>query len=147
MDRSAADLILTRGVTNMNRSMPPGVVIPELPYADVREAADWLCRAFGFTERLRIGNHRAQLVLGAGSIVVVQGADLQCACAILVRVNDVDKHFAQARQSGAQIISPPSDYPYGERQYTVEDPGGHRWTFSQSIEDVDPAVWGGMLIE
>ena len=34
----------------MNRSIPPGV-IPELPYPDVREAVDCLCRSFGFTER------------------------------------------------------------------------------------------------
>jgi hypothetical protein len=54
----------------MNRSMPPGVIIPELPYPDVREAAAWLCHAFGFTERLLIGNHRAQLTYGSGSIVV-----------------------------------------------------------------------------
>jgi len=27
------------------------------------------------------------------------------------------------------------------------DPGGHRWTFSQSIADVDPADWGGTLKE
>ena len=24
--------------------------------------------------------------------------------------------------------------------------GGHRWTFSQSIADVDPAEWGGVLV-
>jgi uncharacterized glyoxalase superfamily protein PhnB len=46
---------------SINRSMPPSAVIPELPYPDVREATDWLCRAFGFKERLRIGDHRAQL--------------------------------------------------------------------------------------
>ena len=43
----------------MNRSMPPSVIIPELAYPDVREAVDWLCRSFGFVERLRIGDHRA----------------------------------------------------------------------------------------
>jgi len=34
---------------------------------------------------------------------------------------------------------PPTAYPYGERQYTAEESAGHRWTFSQSIGDVDPA--------
>jgi hypothetical protein len=53
-----------------NRSMPPSVVIPELAYPDVREAVDWLCRSFGFVERLRIGNHRAQLSFGEGSVIV-----------------------------------------------------------------------------
>ncbi len=30
-------------------------------YPDVGEAVDWLCRSFGFVERLRIGDHRSQL--------------------------------------------------------------------------------------
>ncbi len=61
----------------MNRSMPPGVIIPELPYPNVREAVDWLCETFGFTERLRIEDHRAQLQFGEGSLVVTQGRELQ----------------------------------------------------------------------
>jgi uncharacterized glyoxalase superfamily protein PhnB len=32
--------------------------------------------------------------------------------------------------------------PFGERQYTVEDLEGHRWTFSQSIADVPFEAWG-----
>jgi len=55
-----------------NRSIPNCTVIPELAYADVGEAADWLCDAFGFTVRLRIGNHRAQLNVGDGAMVVTE---------------------------------------------------------------------------
>ena len=64
---------------------------------------------------------------------------------ILVHVDDVDSHHARAKESGARIINPPTDYPFGERQYTAEDIGGHRWTFSQTIADVDPGTWGGEL--
>ena len=63
----------------------------------------------------------------------------------MVRVDDVDAHYERATGAGARIISPPTDYPYGERQYVVEDIGGHRWTFSQSIADIDPQTWGGTL--
>ena len=66
---------------------------------------------------------------------------------VLVRVEDADVHHVRAVAAGARIVNPPTDYPYGERQYTVEDPGGHRWTFSESIADVDPADWGGTLVE
>jgi len=62
-------------------------------------------------------------------------------------VADIDNHFERARQSGAKIVSPPADYPYGERQYTAEDIGGHHWTFSQTIADMDPSTWRGMLFE
>ena len=55
-----------------NRSIPASTVIPELAYANVADACDWLCRAFGFTLRLRIANHRAQLNVGDGAIVVTE---------------------------------------------------------------------------
>ncbi len=136
-----------------NRSMPPGTVTPVLAYRDVGEAVAWLCEAFGFKERLRIGNHRSQLVVGDASVVVAaRPAELQhlrgeATHSIMVRVADVDRHYTHVKQSGARIISPPVDYPFGERQYTVEDLGGHRWTFTQSIADVDPAEWDGILTD
>lgn len=127
-----------------NRSMPPGVIIPELPYEDVNMAAAWLCQAFGFKERLRIGNHRCQLSFGQSSVVVIERKEPGIS-SILVHVDDVDGHYERAKQFGARIINPPTDYPFGERQCTVEDLGGHRWTFSQTISDVDPKSWGGIL--
>jgi uncharacterized glyoxalase superfamily protein PhnB len=131
-----------------NRSVPAATVVPVLAYENAVEAADWLCEAFGFSVRLRIGDHRVQLVYGDGAVVVTNGGpQVGSADSVMVQVHDADAHYAQAAAGGARIISPPSDYPYGERQYTVEDPGGHRWTFSQSIADVDPAAWGGALVE
>jgi len=128
-----------------NRSMPPGVIIPELRYDNVNEAATWLCQAFGFKERLRIANHRCQLTFGEASVVAIERKG-PGASYVLVHVDDVRRHYEHAQEVGARIISPPTDYPFGERQYTVEDIGGHRWTFSQSLADVDPATWGGELV-
>lgn len=55
--------------------MPPSTVIPVLAYPDVGQAVDWLCETFGFIERWRAGNHRAQLAVGEGAVVVTeQGA-------------------------------------------------------------------------
>ena len=51
-----------------NRSMPRATVIPVLAYPDVHKAAAWLRDAFGFTLRLRIGNHRVQLNAGDGAV-------------------------------------------------------------------------------
>lgn len=130
-----------------NRSMPPSTVIPELAYPDVRAAVEWLCRTFGFVERLRIGDHRAQLTFGTGSLVVTGGSGGGAGHGVMVRVADVDAHYEHAKQRGAPIVSPPADYPYGERQYTADDPGGHRWTFSQTIADIDPGQWGGALVD
>ena len=125
-----------------NRSVPDATVIPELAYADVPEASDWLCRAFGFEVRLRIGDHRVQLTLGDGAVIVTEVGERPGTSRVLVRVEDADAHHDRASGAGARILNPPTDYPYGERQYSAEDLGGHRWTFSQSIADVDPTSWG-----
>ena len=133
-----------------NRSMPTASVIPELAYPDVSKAIDWLCRAYGFTLRLRIGNHRAQLNIGNGAIVVTKRPDglpnsADQPFAVMVRVEDVDHHYRNALQYGAEVLQAPTDYPYGERQYVTRDLCGYRWTFSQTIADVDPEAWGGSL--
>jgi uncharacterized glyoxalase superfamily protein PhnB len=130
-----------------NRSMPPGPVVPELAYADVPAASRWLCEAFGLTERLRIGGHRIQLRVGDGAIVAVEaGGEAVPAGRVLVPVADVDSHCARARRAGARVVNEPATHPFGERQYSALDLAGHRWTFSQSVFDADPASWGGELV-
>ncbi|MBN9511202.1 MAG: VOC family protein [Alphaproteobacteria bacterium] len=130
-----------------NRSMPDAAVVPELVYRDLGAAIRWLCDAFGFSLRLRIANHRAQLDAGAGAVVLVAGEPCDPppggrAAGVMVRVEDVDRHCAQSRRSGAEIVRPPADYPYGERQYACRDLGNYVWTFSQTIADVAPEAWG-----
>jgi len=137
-----------------NRSIPPATVIPVLIYPDVREAVAWLTEAFGFRERLQIGeNHRSQMIVGDGGAVIA--ADVrhdripprtgESTHSILVRVADAHAHCARAREHGAQILDEPTDHVYGERQYAAADPWGHQWTFSETLDDVDPASWGGTL--
>ena len=126
-----------------NRSMPSSAVIPVLAYADVGEAVAWLCDTFGFTERWRAASHRAQLAIGDAAVAVTEGGSGSGGANVLVRVEDVDAHYAIATDRGAQVSGPPADQPYGERQYTAVDLGGHTWTFSQSIADVAPEDWGG----
>ena len=136
-----------------NRSIPDAAVIPELAYAELDAAVRWLCEAFGFQERLRIADHRAQLLVGAGGGAIVamdrsreRGAvTAPSGHGVLGRISDVDAHFARAAAAGAEILSPPTTFPFGERQYSARDVGGHRWTFSETVSDVDPAAWGGVL--
>jgi uncharacterized glyoxalase superfamily protein PhnB len=127
-----------------NRSIPRCTVIPELIYPDVEKAVEWLCDVFGFTLRIGMGSHRAQLNVGDGAVVLMEPRGGGASRAnVLVRVEDVDRHCEHARQRGALIVREPADYPYGERQYNVEDFAGHVWTFSQSVADVHPLEWGG----
>jgi len=146
-----------------NRSMPSSTVTPVLVYPDLAQAVDWLCEVFGFTERVRIGSHRSQLTIGDGSVVATahprgsgNGPSKRSAApplrsmdsshSIMVRLANVDRHYERAKQRGAKILQAPSDYPYGERQYSAEDLGGHAWTFSQSVADVAPEEWGGTVV-
>ncbi len=138
-----------------NRSIPSAVVIPVLIYPDVREAVAWLGTAFGFAERVRIGeNHRSQLSVGDGAVII---GDVrherrpprpgEVTHSVMVRVHDVATHCEQARAHGARIVMEPTDFEYGERQYTAEDPAGHQWTFSETLADIAPEAWGGILVE
>lgn len=131
-----------------NRSIPAAAVIPELAYRDLAEAADWLCRAFGFSVRLRVGSHRVQLNEGDGAVVLVElgGDGAGAVDGVMVRIDDLDAHFLRAVQNGARVIREPATYPYGERQYSVEDFAERRWTFSESVADVDPREWGGEAV-
>jgi uncharacterized glyoxalase superfamily protein PhnB len=138
-----------------NRSIPSPTVIPVLIYPDVREAVAWLEGAFGFRERVRIGeDHRSQLTVGGDGAVIVGDVRNErrpprpgeVTHAVIVRVEDVDAHCTHARASGARIVTEPTDFPFGERQYTAEDLAGHRWTFSQTLADVAPEDWGGTSV-
>ena len=148
----------------VNGSRPPGTVVPSLIYEDVAKAIDWLCDTFGFAERLRASGpdgrvEHAQLTIGEGSVMLGRqrtgqgfgspdSAELrpprqgEVSHYVSVHVQDVDRHHDHASERGARILHPPTDYPFGERQYTAEDPAGHRWSFSQSVADVAPADWG-----
>ena len=139
----------------VNRSIPTATVVPVLIYPDVREAVTWLGAAFGFTERVRIGeDHRSQLNVGDGAVIIgdvrgdVRGDRVppragEVTHSVMVRVPNVDAHCEHAATHGARIVMTPTTFEYGERQYTAEDHAGHQWTFSETIDNVAPEDWGG----
>jgi uncharacterized glyoxalase superfamily protein PhnB len=130
-----------------NQSMPASTIIPVLGYESVPEAVEWLVRVFSFVERIRIADHRVQLNYGAGDLVVTKSTAPSSGQSVMVRVDDVDSHHVHCVHAGAKILQEPTLFPYGERQYVVEDLEGHAWTFSQSVANIDPISWGGTLVE
>jgi PhnB protein len=134
--------------------MPDPDVVPMVAYEDGVGALDWLVRAFGFRERIRVEDEtgritHAELEAGAGLIMLASPSpDYEaprrhrehCASAaswsavpwvvdgVLVHVDDVDAHCRTARAAGARILSDPeSGFP--GRRYRAEDLEGHRWMF------------------
>ncbi|AYY14200.1 hypothetical protein EF847_17345 [Actinobacteria bacterium YIM 96077] len=134
--------------------MSTQAVTPILFYADGIAAMDWLAHVFGFVEHTRWLNDdgtlaRGEMTIGDGVIMLASGwAEYEsprwhrehCTAAaswskpawvingVLVRVPDVDEHYAHAVSAGATILSEPEDRPYG-RSYRAEDLEGHRWMF------------------
>lgn len=128
---------------------------PYLLYKDVGKALDWLEKAFGFTEfgdrfegKDGTVQHAAMRISRGGDILMMGcpgpayknpkqlGARTQM---LYIDVNDVEKHFARAREAGAKILESPQDTFYGARRYGVEDPEGHQWYFAQEIRKVSSA--------
>lgn len=129
-----------------NRSIPPSTVIPVLRYPDLSAAVHWLSASFGFTERMRIAGHRVQMTVpGGGAVVAVQSeGDVKPeGTSVMIRIEDVDAHHARSTKNGARVTLAPETFSFGERQYSVIDIGGHKWTFSQTVADVAPEEWGG----
>jgi uncharacterized glyoxalase superfamily protein PhnB len=138
-----------------NRSIPSPTVIPVLIYPDVREAVAWLTAAFGFQERVQIGeNHRSQMKVGESGAVILGDIRYdrrppragEVTHSVVVRVDDARAHCERARAHGAKIIDELRDFEYGERQYSAEDFAGHQWTFSETLKDVAPEEWGGTTV-
>jgi uncharacterized glyoxalase superfamily protein PhnB len=138
-----------------NRSAPPATVTPVLFYPDVRAAVAFLEAAFGFGERVRIGEaHRAQLRVGSdGAVVVAEPGGERTPPApghvthvVKVRVEDVDAALERARAAGARVLEEPRTWEYGERSCLVEDLAGHRWELTQTVRDVEPEEWGGSTV-
>jgi uncharacterized glyoxalase superfamily protein PhnB len=138
-----------------NRSAPSTTVTPVLFYPDVRAAVAWLASAFGFEERVRIGDaHRAQLRVGSdGAVVVAETGhghsapmDGGVTQVVKVRVPDVDVAFARASECGARVVEELTTWEYGERSGVLEDLAGHHWELTQTVRDVAPEEWGGITV-
>ena len=130
-------------------------VAPFLYYDDVAAALDWLCRAFGCTERFRLEGpggivHHAELSFGDGVVLVgnigprnAGPLPMSVRSGVYVFVDDVDAHCASVRSAGVQIVSEPVELPFGDRMYLAVDHEGHEWYFAQHVRDVSLAELKG----
>jgi uncharacterized glyoxalase superfamily protein PhnB len=134
----------------------PGTV-PMLAYEDGMAAMDWLARAFGFRETMRMLTKdgrlsQGEMEAGDGGVIMLANPtpDYQspkhhresCEAAaawskvpyiidgVLVYVDDVDAHFERALAAGAAILSGVETTQFGKR-YRAEDLEGHRWMFTE----------------
>lgn len=134
-------------VRRFSRALKARAADPSLDGAaldrDVGAALDFLTRAFGFKEEMRVGtpsggvhgqaSFQGQLVM-TGQSGRFHGlrtpSDEGCATmGVFVYLADVDAHYERAKAAGAEIVDPPKDVEYG-RTYWANDLEGHPWFFT-----------------
>jgi uncharacterized glyoxalase superfamily protein PhnB len=133
-------------------------ITPYLLYEEVDAALEFLDRAFGFKEHLRLTgpegyvNH-AETRLGDAAVYLGDPGDHyqspkrlgQETFSLYVLVEDVDAHYERAKAAGAEILAEPEDQEYGDRRYSAADPEGHHWFFAQPTRDTEPEEWGATV--
>jgi PhnB protein len=121
--------------------------VPYLSVNDAASALDFYARAFGAVEV----SPRIPWVGKIGHAEIeIEGARIMLAdefpgynkspttlggtsVSIHVDVKNVDSFFGRAIESGAKVVQPLKDEPYG-RVCKLEDPFGHSWFFSTPPE-------------
>jgi len=118
---------------------------PYLYYEDVPAAMDWLGRAFGFRERMRIADAEGSVAhaeMELGDAVIMMGSPPgyksaaalgQVTSSMYVRVGNVDEHYSRAVAEGAGVLREPADQDYGERNCGLTDIEGQHWWFTHPI--------------
>lgn len=136
---------------NPPKGMPR--ITPYVFYKDLTEAVEWLCKVFGFSKRFEMPGPdgkpmHAEVQYEDGVIMMgiprdeggcKSPADLPGVNqSLYVYVDDVDAHFAKAKEAGAEIKLEPADMFWGDRMYAAVDLEGHHWSFATHVKDMAP---------
>src|SRR5688572_23509896 len=112
---------------------------PLFRYRHPEAAFAWLGEAFGL-ETLEISRDEAgtpvhaELRLGGGVIMISPEATDQPVSGtqevyIALDRDVVDAHYERARATGAEIVRPITEQPYGSRDFSALDLEGNTWHF------------------
>src|SRR6267378_2250108 len=135
------------------KAIPPGytTVTPSMTVKDAPKVIEFLKKAFGATERMRmpgpdgkimhaeiqIGNSIIMMndeVMGSRSAQTIGGSPVS----FYLYFDNADAAFQKAMAAGAKQVYALTDMFWGDRMGTLEDPFGHKWTIAQHVKDVTP---------
>jgi len=120
-------------------------VQPVLPVPDVAAAVDWFCRTLGFALDFVLGEppEYARVKLGDRSfgdpIYIHLRATAQpiepCGQIRLHCGADIDGLHRHVRSVGAEVLEPPTDRPWGLREFSLLAPGRHEIVIGQALDE------------
>jgi len=106
--------------------------VPQLPVTDVEATQVWYRDVLGFeiawggSEFGAVWQDRVEIFFAR----VKTPLPGSCVC---VRVDDADALHERYRRSGAPIVGELEDKPWGMREFTLQDPNGHRLRIGHAI--------------
>jgi catechol 2,3-dioxygenase-like lactoylglutathione lyase family enzyme len=115
---------------------------PSLSVPDVIAAADFYTKKLGFRLGFTWGDPptMAGVNLGQVQMFLQQGTPGPQGCAVYFVVDDADALYEFQRASGAEVVAPLDDRPWGFRDYAVRDLNGYRLTFGHRLPDGGPPL-------
>lgn len=107
---------------------------------DLETSLDYYQNALGFEVTFRFGEPAFYAAVCRGAVAVhLQAAEKTerpaGASLLNVFVDDVDAIHAELRERGARVMKEPATYPYGMRDFDVQDPDGNTLVFGCAAED------------
>ncbi len=116
-------------------------VTPQLPVPDVREAQAYYRDTLGFKIAWVYGEEYGAAYHGQAEVFFIRDAGERTPACNFVRVENADAVLADYRARGAKIVEEIASHPWGMREFTIEDPYGHRFRIGHSEGPVrDPGT-------
>ena len=113
-------------------------ISPVVHYRDLEAGVGFLVSAFGFVQEQAHKDDDGVLQyvelsldgapLGLGPTVEGSMFDLG-PTAVYISLEEVDALHDRAAGTGAEVLMPPTDQPYGSRDFIAKDPEGNLWCF------------------
>lgn len=138
--RDVGDYVWSRGPEDMGAGEGEATIVPERRYPSVSAAVDWLT-TFGFRTTFQVPGPdgtaaHIEMRLGEGTIFLAplsperSGPFADVTQFVNLVVDDPDRHHAQAKAEGGNVVIAPRDTPFGARFYALRDPEHVLWWVS-----------------
>jgi uncharacterized glyoxalase superfamily protein PhnB len=119
-------------------------VIPSIRVADMKDALDFYVGRLGFTAEGNVEQPNVSIVRGDARLMLETAADFYGEAynaairerlgtvsphALYMEADDLEELHRALQENGARIVDPLADRPWGQAEFTVEDPAGNWLTF------------------